>query len=324
MSGERARLAGRIGTVGLGGAGLGNLYHPVSDEQARAALEAAWDRGVRYFDTAPHYGLGLSERRLGEFLASKPRAEFVVSTKVGRLLVPDPDGAGTLDLANGFAVPATARRVWDFSAAGVRRGLADSLGRLGLDSVDLLYLHDPDEHALGPALDTGLPALSALREEGVVSAIGVGSKSVPALLAAARSGMVDVLMVAGRFTLLEQPALDDVLPECRERGIAVASAGVFNSGLLAEPAPSAEGKYEYGTVPPSVLARANTLAAVCGEFGVELPTAALRFPLREPAVRTVVLGAATAAQVEDNLRRLTEPVPEGLWAVLRERGLIRT
>ncbi|OXM72429.1 aldo/keto reductase [Amycolatopsis thermalba] len=314
-------MASLPGPFALGAANLGNLYAPMSDEQAHAVLEAAWDSGIRYFDTAPHYGLGLSERRLGAFLAGKPRAEFVVSTKAGRLLVPDPAGAGRLDEANQFAVPADHRRVWDFSADGVRRSLDDSLTRLGLDSVDVVYLHDPEEYDLDPALASGLPALAGLRDEGVVRAVGVGSKSVAALAAAARSGIADLLMVAGRFTLLDQSALDEVLPECRARSIGVAAASVFNSGLLATPEPA--GRYDYAAAPPDVLVTAREIAAVCAEFGVDLPTAALHFPLRDPAVRAVVAGAATPEEVRQNARRLAATVPAELWTTLRDKGLIR-
>ncbi|WP_116110124.1 aldo/keto reductase [Amycolatopsis ruanii] len=314
-------MASLPGPFALGAANLGNLYAPMSDEQAHAVLEAAWDSGIRYFDTAPHYGLGLSERRLGAFLAGKPRAEFVVSTKAGRLLVPDPAGAGRLDEANQFAVPADHRRVWDFSADGVRRSLDDSLTRLGLDSVDVVYLHDPEEYDLDPALASGLPALAGLRDEGVVRAVGVGSKSVAALAAAARSGIADLLMVAGRFTLLDHAALDEVLPECRARSIGVAAASVFNSGLLATPEPA--GRYDYAAAPPDVLVTAREIAAVCAEFGVDLPTAALHFPLRDPAVRAVVAGAATPEEVRQNARRLAATVPAELWTTLRDKGLIR-
>lgn len=310
------------GPLGLGAANLGNLYGPMDDEQAHAVLEAAWEAGIRYFDTAPHYGLGLSERRLGAFLATKPRAEFVVSTKAGRLLVPDPDGTG-LDTANLFHVPADRRRVWDFSAAGVRRSLEESLRRLGLDSVDVVYLHDPDEYTLGPALAEGLPAVAALREEGLVSAVGLGSKSVAALAAGARSGVLDLLMVAGRYTLLDQRAADEVLPECRARSIGVVAAAVFNSGLLATAAPTESAYYEYAAVSPEVLVRAREIAAVCEEFEVDLPTAALRYPLRDPVVRTVVAGAATPDQVRQNHARARTPVPEQLWITLRDKGLIR-
>ncbi|NIH83634.1 aldo/keto reductase [Amycolatopsis granulosa] len=316
-------MASLPGPFGFGAANLGNLYAPMSDQQAHAILAAAWDCGIRYFDTAPHYGLGLSERRLGAFLAGRPRAEFVVSTKVGRLLVPDPAGAGRLDEANQFAVPADHRRVWDFTAAGVRRSLEESLTRMGLDSVDVAYLHDPEEYDLQPALATGLPALAALREEGLVRAIGVGSKSVAALAAAARSGVADVLMVAGRFTLLDQSAGDDVLPECHARATGVAVASVFNSGLLATPEPSGSSRFEYAAAPADVVVTAREIAAVCAEFGVDLPTAALHFPLRDPAVQAVVAGAATPGEIRQNDRRLRAHVPAELWTTLRDKGLIR-
>jgi D-threo-aldose 1-dehydrogenase len=311
-----------LGRFGLGTANLGNLYAPMDDEQARAVLEAAWECGIRYFDTAPHYGLGLSERRLGAFLATKPRAEFVVSTKVGRLLVPDPDGTG-LDHANLFQVPADHRRVWDFSADGVRRSLDESLARLGLGAVDIVYLHDPEEYGLDAALTEGLPAVAALRDAGVVSAVGLGSKSVKALAAGARSGLLDLLMVAGRCTLLDQSAFDEVLPACRDGSVDVTAAAVFNSGLLATSSPAESARYEYAAAPPEVLAHAREIAAVCAEFDVDLPTAALHFPLQEPVVRTVVVGAATPGEVRQNQARLRTTVPAELWTTLRDKGLIR-
>jgi D-threo-aldose 1-dehydrogenase len=212
---ERSTLAGKMppGPLGFGGANVGNLWSAMSDDEAWALLEAAWDGGIRYFDTAPHYGLGLSERRLGAFLATKPREEFVLSTKVGRLLRPSPSTAHLLDDANNFVVPADLRRVWDFSRDGVRRSVEESLQRLGLDAVDVLYLHDPEEFGLDAALASGIPAAVELREEGAVTAVGVGSKSTAALAAAVRTGALDLLMVAGRLTLLEQPACEEFVPE---------------------------------------------------------------------------------------------------------------
>jgi D-threo-aldose 1-dehydrogenase len=294
---------------GYGAANLGNLYRELSDEQCTAILEAAWQAGVRYFDTAPHYGLGLSERRLGAFLAGKPRAEYVVSTKVGRLLRPSPETADRLDDENQFAVPASLRRVWDFSAAGIRASLQESLERLGLDAVDVLYLHDPDEHDLAADLATGVPALAALRDEGLVREVGIGSKSTEALLAAVRTGALDLAMVAGRYTLLEQA--DELVAACREHGVGIVAAAIFNSGLLSTPRPG--DRYEYGAVPADVLARAERLAEVCERHGVTLPEAALQFPLREPAVRSIVVGAATPEQVRENARRFAVAIPEALW-----------
>lgn len=306
------------GRLAMGCANAGNLWQAITDDEAAALHGAAWDSGIRWFDTAPHYGLGLSERRLGAFLAGQPRDEFVVSTKVGKLLVPSPETAGRWD-EQGFAVHADQRRVWDFSPAGIRASLAGSRQRLGLDRIDVALLHDPDEQApaaVGPAITSGLGALAALREAGTVDMIGIGSKSTDALLAAARTGLVDVVMVAGRYTLLEQPAAEWLLPECAERGITVLVAGVFNSGLLATSDPGPDARYEYGDVPPSVLARARSLAARCTAHGVELPTAALQFPLRHPAVGRVVIAGADAAQVRQNVERAAAPVPDELWAEL--------
>ena len=299
-----------MGELGHGAANVGNLYRAMTDEQARAVLDAAWESGIRYFDTAPHYGLGLSERRLGAFLATKPRADYVVSTKVGRLLRPSPETADRLDDENQFAVPASLRRVWDFSAGGIRASLEESLERLGLDAVDVLYLHDPDEHDLAADLSTGVPALAALREEGLVTAIGIGSKSTEALLAAVRTGALDLVMAAGRYTLLEQAG--ELVAACRETGVGIVAAAVYNSGLLSTPRPG--GRYEYGAVPArAARARASASRTVCERHGVTLPEAALQFPLREPAVRSVVVGAATPEQVRENARRMEVEIPEALW-----------
>jgi D-threo-aldose 1-dehydrogenase len=184
-----------FGAIGYGAANVGNLYRELSDDEALAVLEAAWDEGIRYYDTAPHYGLGLSERRLGAFLQTKPRDEFVLSTKVGRLLRPNPDFAGEQDLENDFAVPASLRREWDFSADGIRRSVEESLERLGLDRVDVLYLHDPERHDLALAEREAIPALAHLREEGLVRAVGVGSMVTDALLSTARTGLLDLLTI---------------------------------------------------------------------------------------------------------------------------------
>ncbi|TWF77591.1 D-threo-aldose 1-dehydrogenase [Pseudonocardia hierapolitana] len=312
-----------LGKLGFGGANLGNLFTEMSDEQAHAVLQAAWDAGIRYFDTAPHYGLGLAERRLGAFLATKPRDEFVVSTKVGRRLEPSPETSDESDEEGGFVVPADVRRVWDASAGCVRRSLDESLERLGLDRVDVLFLHDPDEYPdMEASVATAVPALVALREEGLVRAVGIGSKSVAAHLAGVRAGDLDLLMVAGRYTLLEQPAAPELIPECRERGIGIAVAGAFNSGLLATSTPGPGARYEYGDAPAEVVEKAQRLAMVCGKYGVELPAAALQFPLREPVVRSVVLGATEPAHIEQNVARIGEPIPEELWEQLAVEGFL--
>jgi D-threo-aldose 1-dehydrogenase len=312
-----------LGRLGFGGANLGNLFTAMSDEQAHAVLQAAWDAGIRYFDTAPHYGLGLAERRLGAFLATKPRDEFVVSTKVGRRLEPSPQTSDELDEEGGFVVPAAVRRVWDASAGGVRRSLDESLERLGLDRVDVLFLHDPDEYDdMEGSVASAVPALVALREEGLVRAVGIGSKSVPAHLAGVRAGDLDLLMVAGRYTLLEQPAAPELIPECRERGIGIVVAGAFNSGLLSTSTPGPGARYEYGDAPAEVVEKAQRLAMVCRKHGVELPAAALQFPLREPVVRSVVLGATEPAHIEQNVARVAGPIPEALWEQLAAEGFL--
>jgi D-threo-aldose 1-dehydrogenase len=319
--GIRADL--QLGPLGYGAANVGNLYRAMTDDDAWAVLDAAWQSGIRYFDTAPHYGLGLSERRLGAFLASKPRGDYVLSTKVGRLLRPSPETADRLDDADHFAVPASLRRVWDFTEEGIRSSLEESLERLGLDAVDILYLHDPEECDLQGALASAVPALVALREEGHVAAVGVGSKSTEALLAGVRTGALDLVMVAGRYTLVEQPALDSVIPECRAAGVGVVAAAVFNSGLLASPRPAADARYEYGDVPAEILQRTRRIEEVCAEYGVALPVAALQFPLQEPVVRCVVVGGAEPGHVRENAERVRAEVPDSLWVRLATEGLVR-
>ncbi|WP_432988286.1 aldo/keto reductase [Dactylosporangium sp. CA-233914] len=305
--------------LGLGCAQLGNLYHERSDEAARAIVDAAWECGIRYFDTAPHYGLGLSERRLGAALRDRPRAGYTLSTKVGRRL--EPVGEDGDDLADGFAVPRTHRRVWDFSRDGVRRSLEESLRRLGLDRVDVALLHDPEHHP-EEALRQGFPALAELRAEGVVGAIGAGSKDAAVLTRVVAECTPDVVLVAGRYTLLEQPAAEDLLPACAASGVAVLAAGVFNSGLLAREEPRAGLPYEYAPAPADLVARAAAVAEVCAAHGTTLPAAAIAFPSRAPAVTTVVLGADDAGQVRRNAALFATPPPASLWPALRERGLL--
>lgn len=304
---------------GFGAAGIGNLYTEVSDADAEAALQAAWDAGVRYFDTAPHYGLGLSERRLGKFLAGLPRDEYVVSTKVGRILEPC-DGTG-LDLDNGFAVPRKYRRVWDFSADGIRRSVESSLERLGLDRVDILLLHDPDEH-WEQASQEGFPALDELRAQGAVGAIGVGMNQWEMPARFVRETSIDVVMLAGRYTLLEQTAAEQFLPLCEQRGVSVLAAGVFNSGMLARTTVPDDAKYNYSQAPRELVVRAQRIAAVCERHGATLPQAAVQFVLRHPSVASVVLGVKSAEQAARNADLFDKPVPDELWDDLRAEGLL--
>ncbi|MGW8359539.1 aldo/keto reductase [Streptomyces wedmorensis] len=308
----------RVTELAFGAAAIGNLFTPVTDAEAEQAVHAAWDAGVRYFDTAPHYGLGLSERRLGAALRSRPRSEYVVSTKVGRILVPTPEAPGD-DLANGFAVPATHRRRWDFSAQGVRRSIEDSLRRLGLDRIDVVYLHDPDDH-LDRALDEAYPELARMRDEGTVGAIGVGMNQATPLTRFVRETDLDAVLLAGRYTLLDQGGLTALLPLAADRGVGVVVGGAFNSGLLADPRPDAT--YDYTAAPPDLLSRALDLKAVCERHGVPLRAAALRFPFGHPAVASVLVGLRSAAEARDAAAVLTHAVPDALWAELKERGLL--
>ncbi|WHT19923.1 aldo/keto reductase [Crossiella sp. CA-258035] len=308
-----------VTALGFGAAPIGNLYRPVPDADAHAAVRAAWDAGVRYFDTAPHYGLGLSERRLGAVLAEHPRDEFTVSTKVGRLLT-EYDGGGD-DLANGFDVLATHRRVWDFSADGVRRSLESSLDRLGLDRVDVVLLHDPDDH-WAEAAGKGFPALAELRDQGVVGAIGVGMNQWQLPARFIRETDIDVVMLAGRYSLLEQPAAAEFLPLCLERNVSVLAAGVFNSGLLSRHEIPVNAKYNYADAPPELVDRARAIAGVCERHGVTLPQAAIQFAFGHPSVASVVIGARTGEQMRQNAELVANPVPPALWAELRERNLL--
>jgi D-threo-aldose 1-dehydrogenase len=306
--------------LSLGCAQLGNLYREVSDADARTAVDAAWMHGLRYFDTAPHYGLGLSERRLGNALRPHPRHGYVISTKVGRLLEALPPNERLDD--EGYAVPATHRRVFDFSRSGIRRSLTESVERLAADRADVVYLHDPDEH-VREVLDTGFPALAELRDEGAIGAIGAGMNDATVLTQLVRETEMDVVMVAGRYTLLEQDSLDDLLPLCEERGVGVVAAGVFNSGLLARSNPGVGAKYNYGEAPSHLIERARAIAKICVRHGTTLPAAAIAFPLAHPAVVSVCVGARSAAQVERNVALYKQPIAAELWTKLKEEGLLR-
>jgi len=311
----------RLGRIGLGCASLGNLYRERSDDEAAAVLEAAWEAGVRYFDTAPHYGLGLSERRLGRFLAGKPRDEYVISTKVGRLLRPDPDADDTATDDEGFAVSSPLRRVWDLSPEGLRTSLEESLERLGLDRVDIVLLHDPERSGRADAVETGMAGLAALRDDGLATYVGCGSMTPETLLAAVETEVSDLVMVANRYTLLDQGAAPAVLEACDRTGTRVVAAAVFNSGLLAVGA-RAGATYDYEAVPPEVLARTERIEAVCREHDVDLATAAVHYPLLDLRVTTVVVGADTPDQIRRNVARLDEPVPGALWAHLAREDLV--
>ncbi|MFE9725794.1 aldo/keto reductase [Streptomyces sp. NPDC005794] len=321
---RRIRLghsAVEITELAFGAAAIGNLFTEVDPGQAAAAVDAAWDEGIRYFDTAPHYGLGLSERRLGEALRDRPRDAYAVSTKAGRLLDPltPAEAAAHHGLSDGYAVPHTHRRRWDFSADGIRRSIEESLGRLGLDRVDIVYLHDPDDHG-EQVFREGYPALEELRAEGMVGAIGAGMNQTAMLTRFLRETDVDAVLCAGRFTLLDRSALDALLPEAAARGRSVVVGGVFNSGLLADPRPGAT--YDYAAAPAPLLERALRIRGIAEGHGVPLRAAALNHSLGHPAVAGVLVGTRSPDEVRDAAAQLRTPVPEALWDDLRAEGLL--
>jgi D-threo-aldose 1-dehydrogenase len=287
----------KLPPLGLGGGPLGNYLTPITDEQAHAVVDAAWDGGIRYFDTAPLYGYGRSERRLGAALQHRPRSEFTLSTKVGRLVRPG------IPEEHYFEVPPTHRCEWDFSRDGVRRSVEESLTRLGLDRVDVLFIHDPDRH-WRQAIDEAYPALADLRDQGVVGAIGVGMNQAEMLVRFVRHADPDVLLVANTCTLLRRSALDELLPLCELRGVDAIAASVFQRGLLAAESDA------------SAPADVRRVVAACARHGVPVAAAAMRFPLRQPAVRSVLFGAHTPEQVKTNLTAFEHDIPDELWPAL--------
>ncbi|WP_079085477.1 aldo/keto reductase [Streptomyces dysideae] len=306
--------------LGFGAAVIGNLYRHTPVQDAAAAITAAWDSGIRYFDTAPHYGLGLSEQRLGAALRDRPRESYVVSSKVGRLLVPNEQPRG-VD-SEGFVVRDDLRRRWDFSRDGVLRSIEDSLRRTGLDRLDIVYLHDPDDH-WQQAADEAMPTLADLRGQGVIGAIGAGMNQSAMLARFLRETAADVVMLAGRYTLLDQSALDDVLPVACEHGKSVVAVGVFNSGLLSRDRPAEGMKYDYQDAPPNLVVRARAIAEVCERHGTTLPAAAIAFPFTHPSTVNVTLGMRDREQVTRNAELHRSAIPQALWDDLRRQGLIR-
>ncbi|SFU90068.1 D-threo-aldose 1-dehydrogenase [Methylobacterium sp. 174MFSha1.1] len=317
-----ARTGLTVTALGLGCAQMGGLYRPTSLEEAAGAFRAAWDRGIRYYDTAPFYGFTRSERRLGTFLTEEPRSDYVVSTKVGRVMVPDPT-VGAME--EGYADPLPFRPTFDYSHDGILRSFEASRQRLGILAPDILYVHDigrvthGERHAqTWEQLTTGggFRALMRLREEGAVRGIGLGVNEWEIVAEAIQVADLDLCMLAGRYTLLEQDSLP-LMDECARRGVGIVVAGAFNSGLLAGKA-----KFNYADAPPALVARTQALRAACEEEGVRLEAAALQFPLLHPAALTLVTGARNAAQVEANAAWFAEPVPDGFWARLKARGLV--
>jgi D-threo-aldose 1-dehydrogenase len=316
--------------LGFGAAPLGNLYRAISEDEAQAVLDRAWEAGIRYYDTAPLYGLGLSETRLNHFLRGKPRGDYVLSTKVGRWLracrPEERDGFGKW-----FDVPAR-QEVYDYTYDGVLRSVEFSLERLGIDRIDILYAHDLDvfNHGTQEALDAklaefmegGYKALLRLREEGTIRAFGAGINEWQPCQWMAERGDFDLFLLAGRYTLLEQEALDSFLPLCEARGIGIVIGGPYNSGILATGAkPGAF--YNYDPAPQDILDRVASIEKVCAAHGVRLVDAAFQFPLRHPAVVSVIPGGQGVAEMESNLQAAQAEISPALWADLKAEGLMR-
>lgn len=313
--------------IGFGASGLGTLTWNIPDAVAEEVLETAWGAGFRYFDTSPLYGHGLSEHRLGRFLRGKPRSDYLLSTKVGRYLVAPRPGEA-FDTGQ-WVAPLPLKPVLDYSYDGTMRALEQSVNRLGIPSIDIVYVHDLDRRNLGAdfdrcwrtALDGTFRALIELRDAGVIRAIGAGINESDVAADLARAVDIDILMLAGRYTLLEQGALADFLPEATARGIDVVAAGVFNSGILVKP-PEKGGNYDYGEAPPHVIDRARRISEVCAEFGVAMPAAAVQFPYGHPAVKTVVVGLSRPKYVAQNMAWFEAPIPPQFWQRLFEVGLL--
>jgi len=304
--GQLGKTSLQVTRLGLGSAPLGGLFEEVADDEAHRVVEAAWQAGVRFFDTAPLYGHGLAEQRMGAILRTKPREEFVLATKVGRLLragaPPEPGQAYK-------GVPPV-NPVYDFSYDGVMRSVEESLHRLGLDRVDVLHIHDPDDH-FEQAVSGAYRALDRLRAEGTIKAVGAGMNQAEMLVRFARAADFDCFLLAGRYTLLDRTGAAELLPLCVEKSIAIIAGGVFNSGILANPGPHAT--FNYQPAPRELVQRAHGLQEVCKRHGVELKAAAIQFPLRHPAVASVLTGCRSVREVEENVRMFQTPIPSALW-----------
>lgn len=326
----RLRAATTTAGFALGGAPLGNLFRPVSEADAQALVERAWQRGVRYFDTAPHYGHGLSERRFGDALRGQPRATYLLSTKVGRLLHPDASAAAN---QHGYVDVPRYVQSYDYSRRGILRSLDESRMRLGIDRIDIVYVHDLDRAThrerfdahFRTLLDDGLPALVELRRTGDIAAFGIGVNGVAICREVLRHTDLDVILLAGRYTLADQTALPVLLPECARRGVALVLGGPYNSGILATGAHPASGevaRFDYAPAPAAIVDRVAGIERVCARHAVPLRAAALQFVAAHPAAAALLAGARDSDEVDDlwAMRRL--PIPDTLWCELRAEGWI--
>jgi D-threo-aldose 1-dehydrogenase len=313
----------QVTTLGLGTATMGGSRIPVTRAEGEAMVTAAWDAGVRYVDTAPFYGVGAAEHRVGDAMRERDRDAWVLSTKVGRLLRPKTDSAPSPD---GRLSPMPFGVVYDYSYEGIMRSVEDSYQRLGLARIDILYVHDIGAYQHGDELnrhhlkvlrDSGYRALEEVRRTGVVSAIGIGVNEKEVLIEALGFGDWDAFLLAGRYTLLEHGPLDDLLPLCQERGTSIVVGGPLNSGILA-----GRDTWNYAAAPPEIVARVQKIAAVCKAHNVPLAAAALQFPLAHPVVCAIIPGPRTAAEFNENLPLFTMKIPASLWSDLRQQGLL--
>jgi D-threo-aldose 1-dehydrogenase len=330
MRADRKHRLGRTGVavtaLGLGTVGIGNLFRAISDAEADATVQAAWDAGIRYFDTAALYGHGLAELRLGRSLRDKRRDDFVVSSKVGRLLRPRRREEINF---GGFVDAAPFEVIFDYSFDGTMRAFEDSLQRLALERMDICFIHDVDVLTWGSeqprvfaqAMDGCWRALERLRADGVVKAIGLGVNEWQVCRAALDQRDVDCFLLAGRYTLLEQGALDEFLPLCEERNVSVVIGGGFNSGILATGS-VAGARYNYSPAPGDIIERIRRIEAVCRDYDVPLPAAAMQFVMAHPAVSSFVTGARTAAQLRANLQWFSHPIPGSFWSDLKAKDLL--
>jgi len=299
----------------LGAAPLAGLFRAVDEDDALQVIAHAWESGIRFFDTAPLYGHGLGEMRMGRVLRNQPRDEFVLASKVGRLLRADaPPEPG-----QSYRGTPAVNPVFDFTYDGVMRSVEESLERLGLERIDVLHIHDPDDH-YEEALKGAYRALDRLRADGVIRAVGAGMNQAEMLTRFARDGNFDCFLLAGRYTLLDQVALKELLPICLERGIAIIAGGVYNSGILADPKAGAH--YDYTAAPASLIERAQRIRTVCERHGVPLKAAAVQFPMGHPAVTCVVVGCRSKSQLEESLRMFETEIPSALWEDLKAEGLL--
>lgn len=311
--------------LGLGSAPLGGLFNAVPDATAHAVVQHAYDTGLRFYDTAPLYGYGSAEQRMGHVLAQQPRNEFVLATKVGRLIRPREDAGNSLDAAGAdqFLDAPPLVPVFDFSYDAVMRSFEESLERLGVDRIDVLHIHDPDNH-YDQAIGGAYRALDKLRGEGTIKALGSGMNQAEMLARFAREGDFDCFLVAGRYTLLDQAALPELLPICEQKGIAIIIGGVYNSGILANLDNPERATFNYAPAEQRWIDKARQIKAVCDRHGVPLQAAALQFPLAHPAVAVVLTGARSTEELDQNLAFMRQPIPGDLWAELKSTGLLPT